>query len=94
MTITGKLGAYVYQRVAPGLGNVPDIPSADLQKRLWVKSPKTSSPALDANRAKFAAGVTAWRNASAETIAQFEQYGSDHGLSGYNAFISWWLRHN
>lgn len=92
LIITGKIGNYVYQRVAAGLGNVPGDPTRTLQKHLYVPHNLSNTPAQQVHRAKFRDGITAWNALNAETKKNLRKEGGRIGLTGYNIFMRRWMK--
>jgi hypothetical protein len=87
-----QIGNRVYQRTKAGLGNVPSDPSRTLQNRAYVAHPNSSTPAQIARRQKFRAAAFSWRDQSPATQADYEQRASTRGVTGYNLWISEYLR--
>jgi hypothetical protein len=86
------LDRYVVQRVRAGLGNVGADPTLQTQIRRHVipLDPQTA-PQL-ARRALFTAAVLAWHALPPADRAYWRDRGAKHGLPGFNAFISFYLR--
>lgn len=83
---------YVFQRVAPGLGNVPEDPTRSLQKRRHVVPADPKTPAQLARRSRFAAGVAAWHALDSNSKRYWRALGARLGISGINAFMRAFLR--
>lgn len=56
----------------------------------WPKNPRTE--AQQANRSKFADGVTQYRALTPEQLAVINKVGQRLGMTGYNYFLSKYLR--
>jgi hypothetical protein len=82
------LATYVIQRVPPGTGNVMGSPDRSLQIRLHVVGENPNTPAQQANREKFAAGVVIWHTFDSDTKKEWTRRGHGRGISGFNAFMS------
>lgn len=81
-------GAYVYQRTAPGKGNIPADPAHALQLRRHVVPFDPQTPAQMARRAAFAAAVAAWQDLTPEQRETWRQPGKARNLSPFNAYLS------
>lgn len=81
-------GAYVYQRTAPGKGNVPADQTNTLQLRRYVIPTDPRTPAQIARRAAFANAVAAWQATTPENRALWRIQGKARNLSGFNAYLS------
>jgi len=88
LTITGKLGAFVYQRTAPGLGNVPGDTTGRLQVRAYVAHNHSKTPAQLACRERFRAAMQAWRALTPEQCTAYADRASRAGVAPMNYFIS------
>jgi hypothetical protein len=86
------LGTYVLQRVAPGLGNVQSDPTGTLQLRVHTTGTDAKSPAQLAMRARVVAANAAWRALDATSRDQWKQRGASRSITGYNAYVSAWLK--
>lgn len=91
MSILGKIDGRVYQRTAPGHGNVAGDPLRILQNRAYVPHNPSHTPAQQARRALFAAGVTAWHTTDAGTKERYRWAAGARGLTGFNLWMSDWL---
>lgn len=56
----------------------------------WPRNPQT--PTQQARRELFQAGVSAYRALTPEQLADINTKGKARGLTGYNYFLSKWLR--
>ena len=92
LIVTGKIGNYVYQRVAAGLGNVPGDPTRTLQKHLYVAHNLSNTPAQQAHRAKFALGMPAWHTLTPVQKWSYRKKASRIGLTGYNLHMRIWMK--
>ena len=92
LRIYGKIGNLVYQRTAPGLGNVPGDETRTLQVHAYVPNNTSRSPAQLACRDNFRAGMLAWHALPPEQRADLNAYASRSALSGMNVFLSIQLR--
>jgi len=88
LTITGKIGNRVYQRVRAGLGNVPGDPTRSLQNRAYVIPTPCATPAQLARRARFATAVAAWHTLAPEEKAAYNTRAARSGRAGFNLYIS------
>jgi hypothetical protein len=87
-------GKYVYQSVAPGLGNVEWDDTRTLQCRAHVVPTNPQTEAQQANRAKFAQALAAWQALSIEQRAAWQKIASRAGRRAYDIFMSDWLEKN
>lgn len=92
LRITGRIGNLVYQRTAPGLGNVAGDPTRTLQVHAYVPHNTSHSPAQLACRARFRNQMAAWHALSDEQRADFNRAASSSAISGMNFFLSIRLR--
>lgn len=90
--LRGRVGNLVYQRTAPGHGNVADDPTHTLQVRRYVPHNASASPAQLACRAKFRAGMIEYHNLPQQQKDDLNTYGARSGHSGVNVFMSIKLR--
>lgn len=81
-------GRYTFQKVAPGLGNVPGVRHSDLQMRRTVIPADPQTPAQLARRAALAAAVAAWHAAPPEDREQYRPLAARRQISLFNAWIS------
>lgn len=86
--VLGKIGTRVYQRTAPGKGNISNGGRFDLQNRAHVAHANPNTPAQQAVRAKFRAGVAAWQAMPSEDKTYWKIEAHKIGLSGFNLFVS------
>lgn len=91
--ILGKLGSRVYQRVAPGQGNVATDPSGTLQDRAHVPHNLSNTPAQAARRSRFQAAALAWQTLDQNTKQEYNSRANARGITGYNLFISERMRY-
>ncbi len=82
----------VYQKVAPGAGNISNGGAFDRQRRAHVVPTDPKTPAQVARRTKMAAAVEAWHNASPENRRAYAEAAKVRRISIFNAFISHFLR--
>jgi hypothetical protein len=87
-------GKYVYQKVAPGLGNDPTDATATQQIRRHVVPQDPQTPAQLVQRAKMLAAMNAWRALSPEAIAGWRMRAKKRSTTGFHFFISQHLRGN
>lgn len=85
-------GCYVYQRTAPGKGNIPTDPQRALQLRAWVIPFDPHTPAQVAQRATMRDGVAAWQALTPEAKAAWRAAGLARNLPAYNAFLSAYMK--
>ena len=87
-------GKYVFQRVAPGLGNVVGTPGRVLQLRSHVIpfDPKTLPQIF--HRMHFVNAVAAWHAATQEEKAVAIPTAEQKNITLFNAYISDWMRAN
>lgn len=83
---------YVFQRVRPGLGNLRGNGTYNYQVRLHVIPTDRHTPAQLAQRAKITAAVQAWHALTPEQKEAWEPAGTKRKMSGYNAFLSDYMR--
>lgn len=76
-----------YQRVAPGLGNLPGDGSYNYQRRRAVKPADPKTPAQLSRRALFGAAVAAWKALTDEQREVWSLAATNTGISGYNLFL-------
>lgn len=87
-------GTYVYQRTAPGLGNIPADPRKALQLRRHVIPTDPATPAQQQRRATLAAAVQAWHDLTPTARQAWAPQAKEAGLSIYNAFLSDYLKNH
>jgi hypothetical protein len=87
-------GKYVYQKVAPGLGNDPTDTTATQQIRRHVVPQDPQTPAQLVQRAKMLAAMNAWRALSPEAVADWRMRAKHRSTTGFHFFISQHLRGN
>jgi hypothetical protein len=92
LNLRGRVGNLVYQRTAPGHGNIPDDPTRTLQVHAYVPHNYSHTAAQLACREKFRQGMLAWHELTPAQKKDFNTYGSQSGLSGINVFMSIKLR--
>jgi hypothetical protein len=85
-------GTYVIQRVEPGTGNVTADPTLSLQIRRHVMPVDPNTEAQQVNRNKVRLAVTAWHALGADDKARWRTIGSPRNITGFNAYLSAWLR--
>lgn len=88
----GQTVRVCYQRVKPGLGNVPGDDTRSRQRRRVVTPRDPKTPAQLARRQKMTGAVAAWRQLTAEQLTYWRTLGAKRGLPAYNAFIANYLR--
>lgn len=81
-------GRYTFQRVRPGLGNVPSRPSLDLQLRRHVVPLDPKTPAQIARRDLMRAAVARWRASTSQDKAEWKIIAQNRSISVFNAAIS------
>jgi hypothetical protein len=86
------LAKYVVQRVGAGFGNVAADPTLRTQIRAHVIPLDPQTTKQLARRATFAAAVLAWHALPPADRAYWRERGAKHGLPGFNAFLSFYLR--
>lgn len=82
---------YVIQRVQPGLGNIQSSPNRALQLRLQATIIDRKSPAQLAQRARLAAGNTAWHTLTDDQRNEWRAQSGHRYRTGYTAFLSHYL---
>jgi hypothetical protein len=103
LSITGKIhtapedpplppGRYVYQRTAPGLGNITTDQTGRSQVRAHVFPANPRTAAQLAHRGRIAAAVRAWHALSPEQQKQYQPAAAKQGLSAYHVFIAEYVR--
>lgn len=86
-------GKYVFQRVAPGRGNVPGRPRADLQLRRHVIPADPETPAQIARRDLFRAAVERWHARTPSDLDHWKQTAHKKRIPLFNACLSDTLKH-
>lgn len=64
-----------------------------IKMRHYVPS-YSSSPAIIASRASFASAISAWQALDALEKSYFERWGKKYKMSGYNKYISEYMKGN
>lgn len=82
----------VYQRTAPGLGNVPGDPTRTRQRRRHVIPLDPQTVLQVERRDRFADAMQAWSALDAEGRAPFITDAKKRGILPHNAFVSHFLR--
>lgn len=85
-------GKYVFQRVAPGKGNLPGHPAFDLQLRRHVIPFDPMTPAQLARRALLAAAVARWHATAPAERQQWAGIAKQRKISLFNASVSDYLK--
>jgi hypothetical protein len=85
-------GEYVYQHVAPGLGNVSWDPARRLQLRVHVPINTSHTVAQQERRLLFAAAVASWGMLGPVERLQWRKFGANHRIPGYNEYLSRFLK--
>jgi len=83
----GKLGLRVFQKTAPGRGNIPGDRTRSLQNRAYVIPFDPATPAQLARRAAFAAAVAAWHALSPPERAEYDARAKRMAISGFNLYL-------
>lgn len=78
----------VYQKVAPGKGNLPGTGDYAYQRRRHVIPADPRTPAQVARRATFAAAVTEWQAMTDDQRRAWRAAAAGLAISGYNLYIS------
>lgn len=86
------LGKYVFQRVAPGRGNVTTRTRRDLQIRVHVIPFDPMTPAQIARRDLFRAAVARWRAPVGDDMARWKRIALNRSIPVFNAALSDILR--
>ena len=81
-------GKYVFQRVAPGKGNLPDRPALDLQLRRHVIPLDPMTPAQIARRDLFRAAVARWRSPIGDDMDRWHLIARRRSIPLFNACLS------
>ncbi len=92
LIVLGRIGNRVYQRTAPGKGNIPNGGRYDLQNRAYVAHNLSHTAAQITNQNKFRAAVAAWRLLTPAEQKNYRDAASQRGITAYNLFISNWLK--
>jgi hypothetical protein len=82
----------VYQRCAPGTGNVPGVPGRRLQRRAYHIPADPRTPMQLALRARFAAATAAWQALDPYDRQDWRDRASSRGPTGYMLFVSAYCR--
>jgi len=85
-------GRYVFQRVRPGLGNLPGFPHLALQLRAHVIPIDPKTAAQMARRDLMRAAVARWHTSTDQDKAQWKINAQDRSISVFNSCISDTLR--
>ncbi len=85
-------GCYVYQRTAPGKGNIPTDPARALQLRAWVIPADPRTPSQLAQRNTMREAVAAWQAMPQPARDAWRAQGLARNLPAYNAFLSAYMR--
>ncbi len=85
---TLPLGKYVFQRVRPGLGNLPDRPHLDLQLRRHVIPTDPQTIAQIARRDLFRAAVARWRAPLPGDLDRWKTTAQNRSIPVFNAALS------
>lgn len=88
----GQFVRVVYQRTAPGLGNLPNSGKFDRQRRRHVVPHDPQTPAQVARRAKMAAAVLAWQAMTPQNRSAWTTPAAARNITPFNAFVSNFLR--
>lgn len=83
---------WVYQRTAPGMGNLENVPNRDRQRRAYVIPADPQTPAQLNQRAKMAAAITAYRNDQSPYDQQARVIQQERRITYYQAWISAYLQ--
>lgn len=83
---------YVFQRVAPGAGNLTERPGLDLQMRRHVIPVDPMTPAQLARRALMAAAVARWHATPPQDRQQWAGLAKSRSISLFNASVSDYLK--
>ena len=81
-------GKYVFQRVSPGTGNLPDRPRLDLQLRRHVIPYDPMTPAQITRRDLFRAAVGRWRAPIGDDLDRWELIAHSRNIPLFNAALS------
>ena len=81
-------GKYVFQRVAPGKGNIAGRPAWDLQLRAHVIPVDPQTPAQVARRDHFRAAVAFWHASTAQDREQWKKTAENRSIPVFNAALS------
>lgn len=80
-------GRYVYQRTAPGWGNVTADPTHRTQVRVWRPTPNPNTIPQQLVRARLRAAVSAWRAMSPAEHETWRVAGQRDGRPGYHQYM-------
>ncbi|MCK4794933.1 MAG: hypothetical protein KAV87_64990 [Desulfobacteraceae bacterium] len=94
--IRGQIGKEVIYRVRKGNGYVGSTVGRTYQDRYRYFVPTTiMHPNGNASRATFALAIAAWKNLSAEEKQKYSATATRRGgLTGYNLFVSNYMKEN
>ncbi len=81
-------GKYVFQRVAPGKGNLPEFVGVNLQLRRHVIPLDPQTPAQLGRRALARAAVQRWRDTPEQGRQQWQPLAKRKSVSLFNACMS------
>jgi hypothetical protein len=81
----------VYQRVAPGCGNIRGDGSYNRQRRAHVSTPNPNTTKQQQQRALMAHAVATYRELTPEQKAAYEPAAKRAGYTRYNAYVAEYL---
>jgi hypothetical protein len=85
----GRLpGRYVFQKTAPGLGNIPGFPAADRQMRRHVVPLDPMTASQIARRDLFRAAVARWRAPVGDDMQRWKIIAENRSIPVFNACLS------
>lgn len=78
----------IIQRTRKGLGNIQTTHPYDIQIKAWKLQSDPKTPAKQANRARFAAAVTAWHDATIQEREIARPISKKRRITLFNGWIS------
>lgn len=92
LTTTPSCEKVVYQKTAPGFGNLPGDGSYNYQRRKHVVPINPNTAAQQMRRSRFALAVQAWQTMSPADKTAWRDAGRNRGLPAYQTFLSAFLK--
>ncbi len=92
ISVRGKAGDMVYQRVGKGRGNLDDTGRYGVQLRRHVIPTDYRTEAQQQNRRRMAAAVAAWQGLTPDEWHAWNQKAKHQRRTGFNLFIRQFCR--
>ncbi|KAB2924157.1 MAG: hypothetical protein F9K25_17895 [Candidatus Contendobacter sp.] len=87
LSIRGKTGAFVYQRVGKGRGNIPTQGHHDLQLRRHVIPTNYRTEPQQQSRRRIGAATAAWRGLQEHERDHWRDRARPQRRTGFNLFV-------